>query len=392
MYKEIENGVYLFNLRGTIGEQVNGAEIAEEIEYLNSIGAKRIIQKINSNGGYIEDGMSIINANLTSEATIETINIGVAASIAAVILATGDVRKAYDNTFAVIHDPQIAGETIENIKDEQVKNNMLKVKDTILQTLVDACKKPKKFISDLMTRETAFNAAEQKEFGLIDKVIKSRVKAPQTRNLVKVMNYFNEHPQTIEKQANNVNFRYMNLITNYLSLNPDASEESILKAIRDIKEQADNNLNNFSELNDNIEKLTNDLKAKDDELKAANDKLKAFHDQAIKNAVDNAINTGKFKEDQRDFLTEKAEKDLDFFNEMVNEMPVMHQSALETIQNNVRKQKGESDDDKGTVKDWDYYQKNDPEYLKNLELTNLNEFKKLYKDYWGVEYSITTQN
>ncbi len=385
LYKEIEKDVYLINLRGEIGVIINGFDTAETIEQLNAQGAKRIIEPINSNGGFIDHGMTIVNANLTSNATIETINTGAAGSIAALILASGDVRKAYDNSYAVIHDPQIAGETIENIKDENLKNNMLKVKETIVKTLVDACKKPKDFISKLMTRETAFTANEQKEFGLVDKVIKSRVKPPKTRNLAELMNYFDKNPQVTDKKPNNVNFRNMDLITNYLNLNKDASEKSILQAIKDMQKKSTNQIEGFEALKNEVSNLKTDLSEKENDLKAANDKLKAFHDQAIKNAVDSAINSGKFDESQRESLTDKAAKDLDFFNEMVNEMPVMHQSALQQIKNSQKT--GEKQAAQGeNVKDWDYYQKNDPEYLKQLEITNNAEYIKLFENYWGEPY------
>jgi len=387
LYVKTGENEYTINIRGEIGSAVSGVLIAETIEHLNREGAKRIIEKINSNGGFIEEGFNIINANLSSNATIETINTGVAASIAAVILASGDVRKAYDNSYALIHDPQISGESLEKVKDENLKANLIKVKNTIVKTLVDACNQPENVIKDLMKRETAFTAKEQKEFGLVDKVVKSRVKPPKTRNLsmLEIMNHYDKQfTKNALKTAN------MEELTNYLNLNSDASEKNILKAVQAISDKSETFKNQALKNKLDLEKKAAENTKIKEELTAANDKLKSFHDQAVKNAVDSAINAGKFLEDQRETLTAQAAKDLVFFNEMVSTMPAVHNSVMNQIQN-AGKTDGKTET-KETVKDWDYYQKNDPDYLKNLEISNVSEYAKLYEAYWNEKYEITSKN
>ena len=382
-YKETGKDEYTINIIGEIGTSVRGALIVETIDYLNEIGAKKIKQKINSTGGYIDEGLAIINANLTSNATIETINIGVAGSIAAVILASGDVRKAYDNSFALIHDPQLSGETLEKIKDENTKNNLLKMKAALVKTLTDACKQPENVINNLMTRETAFTPQEQKEFGLVDKIIKSRTKAPKSRNLslTQIMNHYNNQ---IEITSNDLKPLNMDELTNFLSLNSDASEKSILKAVKALSIKADNSEKVAIKAIEDKENKEAELVTAKEELKTANEKLKSFNDVVIKNSVDTAINSGKFTEDQREKLTEQATKDLEMFNSMVSSMATVKESALGEIQNFTELK---SDDGKTkVVKDWDYYQKNDPNYLKTLEISNVTEYAKLYEAYWGEKY------
>lgn len=366
---------YEINIRGIIGIDVSGKLIADEIEYLNNQGAKKIIERINSAGGDIIDGFNIVSANLQSETTIETINEGVAGSMAAIILASGDTghRKALDYSTALIHDPQMSGETIETIADENQKTNLTKIKNSLVKILKDACNQPENLISKLMTRETVFSAAEQKEFGLVDKIIKSRIKAPQTANLslLEIMNVCSDLKPF---NNNNSKRKKMDELTNFLKLNNDATEKNILAAVKAIKDEN-------AEAKKSFTNVTNELAQSKADLKIANESLKAFQDQKIANAVNNAITSGKFTDDQRQKLTEQATVNLDLFNTMVEIMPVIHKkSVMDELKN--KGKKGENDE----VKDWEYYQKNDPNFLKNLELTNVAEYTKLYEAYWEEKY------
>ena len=91
--KNIAPDTYEILLIGEIGEEIKGREVAYEIMYLNSIGAKVIKERINTVGGSILDAFSIVSANITSECEIHTINEGVADSAGGWILASGNKGK-----------------------------------------------------------------------------------------------------------------------------------------------------------------------------------------------------------------------------------------------------------------------------------------------------------
>ncbi len=370
---KLEKGVYEIMIRGIIGLDVSGIYVAEMIDYFNEQGATRIIERINSAGGDVIDGFNIVSANLRSAAKIETINEGVAASMAAIILASGDDRKAMDYSTALIHDPQTDGETLEAIEDENQKANLLKIKDSLVKILTDACGKSKNVVSNIMSRETVMTAREQKDFGLVDIVVKSRVEKPDVKNLslTELMNVCKE----LIPDKSFSKFNKMEKFTHYLKLNADASEDNVLKAVEAISKTAIDNAAKLTTATDQLAQSQADLKI-------SNDKLKSLHDQSVKIAVDNAIDTGKFAAEQRDKLTEQAGKNLEFFNEMVETMPVIHQSVLSQLENKSDKDK-DKDKDK---KDWDYYQNNDPVFLTNLEISDPVEYGKLFKEYWGEEY------
>lgn len=373
MNKEFTNQIsdteYLISIRGLIGIDISGAAIANEIDFLTENGATKIIEEINSGGGVIADGLNIVHANLRSTAIIETVNVGVAASMGAIILASGDIRKALDFSTALVHDPQLGGQTLKDIKDENTRSNLQKMKDSLVKILTDATGKTATFVSKLMTRETVLTPQEQKEFGLVDSVVKSRIKKPQFKNL-SLIEYMNvcEDLQTKTHKKNS-----MENLTKFLKLNADASETSILEAVNAFKTDSDALKTQFEKAQDDLAQATQDLKA-------ANEQLDSLKELAVTNAVNIAIDSGKFIEDSREKLTVQANKNLEFFNEMVGSMPKVHKSAFSEITNQKQTEGKE-------VKDWDYYQKNDPKGLKLMELTNLEDYKKLYEKYWGEAYT-----
>ena len=110
---------YELILSGDVGTEIKGKEIAAEIRYLNTIGAKKITERINSNGGAIRDGYDIVDANLNSKAIIETIIVGLAASTAGWIAATGTKghRFIVDYGKGMMHDPSLGPIKINDLED-----------------------------------------------------------------------------------------------------------------------------------------------------------------------------------------------------------------------------------------------------------------------------------
>lgn len=378
---QLEEGEFQLFIRGTIGFDVSGVAIAEEIDRLNEEGAKKIILRINSAGGDVIDGFNIVSSILRSEATIETINEGVAASMAAVILASGDQRRAFDFSTALIHDPMLGGTSLEEIKDEQKRDNLIKIKNGLVKILKDSTGQPEKIINELMTRETVMSATEQRKFGLVNSVIKSRVKkAPANLSLLEVMNYSEAATAPDFENYQLTNPYKMNKLTNFLNLQNDADEESVLKAIQAIKKETD-------DLKGTLQGVQDELAQDKADLKAANEKLESSKAQNVKLAVDGAIESGKFAEDQRDTLTAKAEQNLEFFSEMIEAIPLPHSSALEAIQKAAISGDASYKNEKGETvkKDWDWFQQNDPTALQNLQHSNPKEYDKLYTEYWGKE-------
>jgi ATP-dependent Clp endopeptidase proteolytic subunit ClpP len=207
-FQNISDGKYQINITDVIGQDSLGTEIAKEIDRLNEYGATDIYEIVNSVGGSVVDGFAIVSANLRSKATIHTFNVGVADSTAGWVVASGDkgYREAYDFASFFLHDPSLDGESLENIKDEKMKKEMMVIKDSIVTIFSNNTGKSKDEISAIMTSTKRMTAKEAKAFGIIDNITKS-VKKPlikENMTALEIMNVCKEHNQSFNPMSNKV--------------------------------------------------------------------------------------------------------------------------------------------------------------------------------------------
>src|ERR1035437_10192333 len=121
---------------------INGTAYANEMLYLESQ-VDKITVRINSIGGSVLDGYSIIAAIQSSNAEVITVNDGLAASIAGVILCVGQKRMAYDYSILMLHNPsggedqEVLNKIKEDTKDlnkmELVFNKLIKKQEMAIK-------------------------------------------------------------------------------------------------------------------------------------------------------------------------------------------------------------------------------------------------------------------
>jgi len=92
--------------QGNITEYgVQGADFCRELLLLDNAGKRNIQIWINSVGGSVIDGYSILGAMLKTNATVDTYNIGVAASTAGWLFEAGQNRDMSDYATWMGHNP-----------------------------------------------------------------------------------------------------------------------------------------------------------------------------------------------------------------------------------------------------------------------------------------------
>ena len=93
---------------GVIGKDVNGNQMAHDLAELDNE-ADTVHIRINSDGGSVSQGFSVVSAILSARAYIHIHVDGIAASMAAVIAISGDKLTMQDYAKLMIHDPFFAG-------------------------------------------------------------------------------------------------------------------------------------------------------------------------------------------------------------------------------------------------------------------------------------------
>jgi ATP-dependent Clp protease protease subunit len=129
---------------------------------------------INSPGGSILNGMVLIDVMQACPCTIQTVSLGIAASMGAVILAAGTKghRFVSPNSQVMVHQPLISGGIPGgNCSEiESVANSLIKTKNDLDKFLSKLTGKPLKAIRKLTGKDTYMNAEEALENGLVDKI------------------------------------------------------------------------------------------------------------------------------------------------------------------------------------------------------------------------------
>lgn len=162
-----------------LSEEVNDATaslVVAQLLYLEAQDSEKDISfYINSPGGSITAGMAIYDTMQYIKCDVSTICIGMAASMGAFLLSAGTKGKRYalPNSEIMIHQP--LGGTQGQATDIQIHaERIIKMKKKLNSMLADATGKPLEVIERDTERDNFMSADEACEYGLIDKVIKSR--------------------------------------------------------------------------------------------------------------------------------------------------------------------------------------------------------------------------
>jgi ATP-dependent Clp protease protease subunit len=129
---------------------------------------------INSPGGSITAGMAIYDTMQYVKADIQTICIGMAASMGAFLLAAGTKGKRYalPNSEVMIHQP-LGGAEGQATDIEIRAKRILRMRDRLNRILAERTGQPLEKIEQDTDRDYFMTAEEAKEYGLIDHVITS---------------------------------------------------------------------------------------------------------------------------------------------------------------------------------------------------------------------------
>ena len=137
---------------------------------------KDILLYINSPGGSITAGLAIYDTMQFIRPDVATYCIGQAASMAAVLLASGAKGKRYSlpNSRIVIHQPLMSGLGGQATDIDIAAREILRIRERLNDILVSHTGQPIKRIQDDTERDYIMTADQGKEYGIIDDVIRKR--------------------------------------------------------------------------------------------------------------------------------------------------------------------------------------------------------------------------
>jgi ATP-dependent Clp protease protease subunit len=162
-----------------VNDQVANAIIAQLLFLQMDDPKKDIHLYINSPGGSVTAGLAIYDTMQFLTCDVNTYWIGMAASMGAVLLAAGTRGKrfALPNSDIMIH--QVSGGARGTASDvERTVEFMFKLKKRLIRILSEHTGKSEEQVKIDSDRDYYMSAAEAKEYGLVDEVVKSRKEIP----------------------------------------------------------------------------------------------------------------------------------------------------------------------------------------------------------------------
>ncbi len=155
---------------------LNADLVVAQILFLESENPDKDISiYINSPGGSVTAGLAIYDAMQYVKCDIQTICIGQAASMGAILLAGGTKGKrfALPSCRVMIHQPRGGVQGQESDIAVQAKE-IIRLKKLSIKYLAEKCGKPEDEIAKDMERDFFMSAEDALAYGIVDKVMPSR--------------------------------------------------------------------------------------------------------------------------------------------------------------------------------------------------------------------------
>ena len=154
-------------------DDITANSVVAQLLYLDGINHDDISIYINSPGGSITSGMAIYDTMNFITSKVSTICVGMAASMAAFLLSSGESGKRYalENAEVMIHQP-LGGAQGQATEIKIAAERILKLKKKLNQILSNNTGKDISVIENDTERDFFMDSNEALEYGIVDKILK----------------------------------------------------------------------------------------------------------------------------------------------------------------------------------------------------------------------------
>ena len=162
-------------LSGQVTDDLANTIIAQLLFLDAQDSEKDIYLYINSPGGSVTAGLAIFDTMNFVKADVQTIVMGMAASMGSFLLAAGAKGKrfALPNAEVMIHQP-LGGAQGQATEIEIAARHILKTRDRLNKILAERTGQPIEVIEKDTDRDNFMSAEEAKAYGLVDEVMVTR--------------------------------------------------------------------------------------------------------------------------------------------------------------------------------------------------------------------------
>ena len=376
----VSKDVAEINLFDEIGNGgIKGQDFADEMQLLNNFGVKEIHININSPGGSIMDGFSIFHAITNSEATVNTHIVGVAASMAGIFALAGDHTTIVDFGKVMLHDPLISkdGKKVENLTPEQ-EEALEAMRSSLLIILKNRTNKSEAELSEMMQAQTWLNAKEALKGGFVDEIVSSKHKDKNKRKRQPVAEITN----ILQSITNTSKTEKMRELCKYLNLSDDATEASIIEAVKKINDDLTTSVANLETKTTELTEATDKVTAHEATIKEFESKQTEMTEALVNETVDKAKEDGVIQEDKVEEIKNHYKNDPVGLKLILGNI----KTPAEIISNKLEGE-GKNAEIPEDRKDWGFrkWEQEDEAGLNKIQNGNPKLYAKMYKAEYDVE-------
>jgi ATP-dependent Clp protease protease subunit len=151
--------------------------VQAQLMFLDSIDSNDITMHIDSPGGSVKSGLSMVDVMDYIKSDIRTINTGMAASMGSVLLGAGTKGKRGSLRFSQTMLHQSSGGAVGNIQDAEISMiEWRKVNNILFELLGEYCGKPAEQVKNDATRDLWLDAEQALSYGIIDEIVGKKKK------------------------------------------------------------------------------------------------------------------------------------------------------------------------------------------------------------------------
>jgi ATP-dependent Clp protease protease subunit len=149
--------------------------VQAQLMFLDSTMKQDITMHIDSPGGSVKSGLSMIDVMQYISSDIRTINTGMAASMGSVLLGAGTKGKRASLRFSRTMLHQSSGGFRGNIQDAEIDmKEWKKINETLFALLGEYCGKTSEQVMKDASRDLWLSSDEALSYGIIDDIVKSK--------------------------------------------------------------------------------------------------------------------------------------------------------------------------------------------------------------------------
>lgn len=151
--------------------------VQAQLMYLDSVDSSDITMHIDSPGGSVKSGLSMVDVMDYIRCDIRTVNTGMAASMGSVLLGAGTKGKRSSLRFSRTMLHQSSGGFRGNIQDAEIDMvEWKKINQTLFDLLGGYCGKTAKQVMKDASRDLWLSSNEALDYGIIDEIVKRKEK------------------------------------------------------------------------------------------------------------------------------------------------------------------------------------------------------------------------